>query len=133
LLPPPGEQRVAHRQIEALADGVCDAVVLLVLEAARGAPSADWNARQMKKVEAGCAALEAALPRSDGPTDAWYVGHRFGLADIATGCALAYLDLRLPQFDWRARHPRLAALSVRLEARPAFAATRPQAQEIPAQ
>lgn len=133
LLPPPGEARVAHRQIEALADGVCDAVVLLVLEGSRSAPSADWSARQMKKIEAGCAALEAALPQPDRLAEPWYVEQCFGLADIAAGCALAYLDLRLPQFDWRPRHPRLAAFSARLEARPAFASTRPEAQEIPAQ
>ncbi len=134
LLPPPGEERVAHRQIEAVADGVCDAVVLLVLERARATPSADWSARQRKKVEAGCAALEDALglARERGPGE-WFVANRFGLADIAAGCALGYLDVRLPRFDWRSRHPRLAAFSARLEARPAFASTRPEAQEIPAQ
>ena len=127
LLPPPGAARVAHRQIEAVADGVCDAVVLLVLERARSVQSQDWVARQMKKVEAGCAALDAAL------TGEWLVESRYGLADVATGCALGYLDLRLPEFDWRARHPALSAFFARIDARPAFAATRPEAQAIPQQ
>ena len=130
LLPPPGVARVAHRQIEAVADGVCDAVVLLVLERARRVQSAEWSARQMKKVEAGCAALEQALHAAQ---PAWLVDDAYGLADIATGCALGYLDFRLSEFDWRTRHPRLASFFARIDARPAFAATRPQAQAIPPQ
>ena len=138
LLPSPGAARVAHRQIEAVADGVCDAVVLLVLERARSVQSVEWNARQMKKVEAGCAVLEQGLQQAQREAQraahpAWLVEDRYGLADIATGCALGYLDLRLPEFDWRARHPLLAAFFARIDARPAFAATRPQAQAIPQQ
>ena len=138
LLPSPGAARVAHRQIEAVADGVCDAVVLLVLERARSVQSVEWNARQMKKVEAGCAVLEQGLQEAQQEAQraahpAWLVEDRYGLADIATGCALGYLDLRLPEFDWRARHPLLAAFFARIDARPAFAATRPQAQAIPQQ
>ena len=150
LLPPPGAARVAHRQIEAVADGVCDAVVLLVLERARSVQSAEWNARQMKKVEAGCAMLEQGLrqaqrqaqqeaqqearqPAQRAAPPAWLVEDSYGLADIATGCALGYLDLRLSEFDWRTRHPQLAAFFAHIDARPAFAATRPEAQAIPQQ
>lgn len=130
LLPAPGAARVSHRQIEAVADGICDAVVLQVLERARAAPSADWTARQMKKVEAGCGELDAAV---SGARDGWLVGAEFGVADIAVGCALGYLDLRLPEYDWRSQFPALVAFATRLEARPSFAATRPEAQAIPGQ
>ena len=127
LLPAEPGARVAHRQIEALADGVCDAVVLIVLERARRAElqSADWIARQRAKVEAGFAEAERLL---DGGN--WFVGDTFGLADVAVGCMLAYTALRLPDCDWHARCPALAAFSTRIEARPSFGATRPEPQPI---
>jgi glutathione S-transferase len=127
LLPGDPLLRVAHRQIEALADGICDAVVLVVLERSRaaGLQSRDWIARQMGKIEAGCA--EAARLLGDRE---WFTDAGFGLADVAVGCALAYASLRVPEFDWGARHPALARFSARLEARPSFAATRPEAQAI---
>jgi glutathione S-transferase len=129
VLPEPGALRVAHRQIEAVADGVCDAVVLVVLERARPAAqqSAEWIARQRRKVEQGVAELERLL--GDRET---FTPFGFGLAEIATGCALGYLDVRLPDYDWRAAAPRLAPWFAELDARPSFAATRPSAQPIPA-
>ena len=60
----------------------------------------------------------------------WFTASGFGLADIAAGCALGYLDLRLPEFDWRSRHPALARYFARLDARPSFSATRPEAQPV---
>jgi len=127
LLPLEPGARVAHRQIEALADGVCDAVVLIVLEHARRPElqSADWIGRQQAKVEAGFAEADRLLAGNG-----WFVGDCFGLADIAVGCMLAYTTLRLPAFEWRGRYPELAAFSRRIEARPSFAATRPEPQPI---
>lgn len=129
LLPPAPLDRVAHRQIEALADGVCDAVVLIVMERARAAAlqSADWIARQRQKVEAGFAEAASLLSRKD-----FYINGCFGLADVAVGCMLGYAELRLPEFAWRARHPNLDALSRRLETRASFRATRPEPQPIAA-
>jgi glutathione S-transferase len=127
LVPTDPELRIAHKQIEALADGVCDAVVLVVLERSRPGDlqSGDWIGRQTRKIEAGTAELERLLGASE-----WFTASGFGLADIAAGCALGYLDLRLPEFDWRRRHPVLARYFARLDARPSFSATRPEAQPI---
>jgi len=55
---------------------------------------------------------------------------RIGLADIAVGCMLGYLDLRLPESGWRARHANLVAFAERMFARPSFAATLPETQHI---
>jgi glutathione S-transferase len=122
LLPADPGLRVLHRQIEALADGICEAVVLVVTERARPAEkqSADWIARQTKKIPAALASLETLLGGIEG----------FGLGPIAAGCALGYLDLRSPELDWRLAHPRLAALHESLARRPSFAATVPKPQEI---
>jgi glutathione S-transferase len=126
LIPTDPLLRVAHKQIEATADGICDAVVLLVLERARapGLQSTDWIARQLGKVKAGTKALAGELGGRQ-----WFVGAELGLADIAVGCMLGYLDLRLPEFGWRSRYPNLA-FAERIFARPSFAATIPEPQQI---
>ena len=52
LIPADPAQRVQHKQVEAVADGICDAVVLIVTERARppGKQSAEWIARQAGKL-----------------------------------------------------------------------------------
>ena len=127
LVPADTWEKLAARKVEVLADGICDALVLLFWERHRPAAqqSTEWIARQRRKVDGGLRALaETAGDR------AWVVGGSFGLADIATGTVLRYLDVRFPEHPWRSEHPNLAALSARLEARPSFAATVPVAQVI---
>ena len=129
LLPRDPGLRVTHKQVEATADGICDAVVLIVAERGRPADkqSEAWIARQARKVPAALDELETLL----GGTDA-FTPHGYGLAEIATGCALGYLDLRDPEHDWRAAHAGLVRLKARLDARPSFATTVPVAQAIAA-
>lgn len=127
LVPAEPWERLAARKVEVIADGVCDASVLLFWERHRPAEhqSAEWIARQRRKVDGGLRALaETAGSRE------WVVGTRFGLADIAAGTVLRYLDVRFPEHPWRAQYPNLVALSARLEARPSFAATVPVPQVI---
>ncbi len=125
LIPADPALRVTHKQIEALADGICDAVVLIVIERARPADkqSADWIARQAAKIPAALACLEKEMEACGA----------FGLAHVAAGCALGYLDLRYPELDWRASHPGLKALAARLGERASFAATVPAPQDLPLQ
>jgi glutathione S-transferase len=127
LFPAHPLERVAAKQIEALADGVCDAVVLVVLERARSPSlqSTGWVARQLAKIEAGVAEAARALGGRE-----WFIGDRYGVADIAAGCMLGYLDLRLPKFDWRAAQPGLVAFHNRIMARDSFKQTMPSAQPI---
>ncbi len=127
LIPSDPLLRVAHKQVEATADGVCDAVVLIVLERSRASAlqSTDWVERQLRKVEGGTQALADELASRQ-----WFVGPEFGLADLAVGCMLGYLDLRLPEVDWRGRHPDLVAFADRMFTRPSFLATVPELQPI---
>lgn len=129
LIPAVPAARVRVRQLEALADGICDAVVLIVLETHRPASlqSADWIGRQQAKIDAGVAALARQLGDAQ-----WFEGDDLSLADIAAGCMLGYLDLRLPDYDWRSGAPNLAAFAAKMEARPSFQATRPEVQDIAA-
>lgn len=127
LIPEDPAARIAVLQIEALADGIADAAVLLVLEEHRrpGMQSAEWQARQRRKLARGTAELARLL--GDRPH---FVGEALTIADIATAATLAYLDLRQPEFHWRDAHPNLAAFSDRMETRESFRRTRPHAQGI---
>jgi glutathione S-transferase len=108
LIPDPARQRIVVKKWEALADGVCDATAATVLERRRPASSqsADWIERQRRKIAEGIAELAREL--EDKP---WCNGKGYTLADIATGCALGYLDFRYRELDWREAHPNLMRLA----------------------
>lgn len=129
LLPAEPKLRFAAKTVEVLQNGICDAVVLTFFERARPAPaqSGEWLARQRRKIERGVAELERLLG-----DNAYYVGDRFTLADVAAGSALGYITLRLADFDWRSRHPALARWFDEIAARESFQATIPVAQAISA-
>ena len=108
---------------EALADGLLDAGVAIMLERRRPAERQDagWLKRQHDKLTAGLALMAADL------TDrTWCHGAGFTLADITVGCTLGWLDLRLPWLDWR-QYPALTGHYERLMTRPSFADTCPPA------
>ena len=124
LIPEPSRQRIAVKRWEALADGICDAAVSIVVETKRPAKqqSRDWLDRQRSKVDRGITELASEL--GDKP---WCNGEAYSLADIATGCALGYLDLRHPAIDWRGPYPNLVKLAEKLAKRQSFADTSPPA------
>jgi len=103
----------------AAADGLTDAALLLRYEGALR-PEAlrwdDWVSGQMGKIHRALDLFEASERRA---------GDDLTIVDIALACALGYLDFRLPQEDWRATHPRLAAFHARISQRPGWAETAP--------
>lgn len=129
LIPEPSRQRIAVKRWEALADGICDAAVAIVLETKRPAKqqNAESLGRQRQKIDRGLA--EFANELGDKP---WCCGDAYTLADIATGCALAYLDLRHPSIDWRGEYPSLVKLAEKLAKRQSFQDTVPPAALSPA-
>lgn len=118
----PAAKRIEVRRWEALADGICDAAVAVVMEGRRDPAKRDEQvvARQRLKVERGLRVLSEDLGGNK-----WCVGNSFGLADIAVCCTLAYLGARMPECNWRDMYPNLAALFARLLERPSFASTTP--------
>ena len=122
LIPEPSRQRIAVKRWEALADGVCDAAVAIILERKRPTrqQSADAIERQRQKVERAVA--EFARDLGERP---WCSGDSYTLADIAVGCALGYLDLRHPDLDWRGQHANLARLADKLGKRASFVESAP--------
>ena len=114
--------------LEVVADGICDAVVMTFLENQRpeGSRSLFWLSRQEDKIRAGVNELEQQLLPSGSFTTL-----NMGLAEIATGSALGYLDLRYPSYDWRSDAPNLLKLFDRLMKRTSFQQTIPSAQAVP--
>lgn len=89
--------------LEATAQGMLDAAVLMVYEGRSRAEAAQdpvWVEAQWQKVGRGLAAIERDWrAHLDGPMD---------IGVIAVGCMLGYLDFRHDARDWRAAHPFLA-------------------------
>jgi glutathione S-transferase len=119
IIPTDAAARFAALRLQALADGIMDALVLLVYEgrwrpAERHEPK--WIELQSGKVARALAALEAAPPALTAAPD---------VGQIALACALGYRDFRFGG-AWRKDQPRLAAwLDDFARAVPAFAATAP--------
>jgi glutathione S-transferase len=91
LIPKDNTAKSAVRRWEALADGVCDAAVAVMLEQRKAEQKQDeaFIARQMDKVIRGLTVLNNDLDHNK-----WCVDDTFSLADIAVGCMLGYIQLR---------------------------------------
>ena len=119
IVPADPVARLAALRLEALADGMTDASILIVYEA-RWRPAEKheqkWLDHQAGKAARALAALEQSPPAmSATPT----------VGDIALACALGYRDFRF-KGEWRTDHPRMVAWLNDFAARvPAFEATRP--------
>src|SRR5215468_2693562 len=120
IIPKDAAARFAALRLQALADGIMDASILVIYEgrwrpAERHEPK--WVDHQAGKVTRALASLEAAPPAIDAPPN---------VGQITLACALGYRDFRFAG-TWRKDHPRLVAWLDQFAARvPAFAATKPQ-------
>ena len=124
LIPDDLRDRVAVRRLEALADGVLDAGLLVRYESLRpeNERSQAWTDKQLARMKRGMAQMASEV--AERP---WCHGERYSLADIALGCCLGWLDFRKPGgVDWLAEYPGLAKHYEKLKARPAFADPAPQ-------
>ncbi len=110
------------KTLEATADGILDAAILMVYEARLRPGDKRWD----DWIEAQWAKVARALSALNGK----WMGHLTGPLDmgqIAIGCALGYLDLRHGDRNWRADNPGLASWYAGFESRDSMLATRPPA------
>lgn len=119
IIPKDPHARFAALRLQALADGIMDASILINYEA-RYRPVQNhepkWLDLQAGKVTRALAVAESAPPGIDTPPD---------VGQITLACALGYRDFRFPG-SWRGDHPRLAAwLGEFADRVPAFTATTP--------
>jgi glutathione S-transferase len=121
LFPPVGEARWTALKLQAVADGILEAGVLVRYETAlrpKELQWADWIAGQREKWHAGLDFLERSAAALAGePT----------IGSIAAGCALGYLDFRYGSEDWRGSRPALARWYEAFAARESMRATVPVA------
>jgi glutathione S-transferase len=122
LIPDDIRHRIQVRRWEALADGCTDATVAIVMEKRRAdeQQSSAWIDRQHAKVDRALQAMSEALA---GRT--WCSGEFFNLSDVAVGCCLGFLDLRLPDLPWRKTYPNLGRFAERIAQRSSFRDTVP--------
>ena len=120
LYPSPRQWEVLT--LEATADGIMDAAVLMVYES-RVRPEenrfAPWVEGQWAKIGRALDALDQRwLSHLNGPLD---------MGQIAVGVALGYLDFRHGDRDWRNGRPGLSAWNAVFAERASMVATRPPA------
>ncbi len=125
LIPAQGRERAEVKTWEALADGLLDAAILARLEATWPGRSAAqrcdaWIERQTDKINASLKAMSTGLADK-----AFCSGVHYSLSDVAVGCALAYLDFRFAEINWREPYPNLAKLQEKLVQRPSFVESHP--------
>ena len=87
LLPEDAAGRFLAKRIQVIAEGVMDATVQLFFERQREHPSLEWARRQLRKVYGGLHDLDQRLGDRQ-----FFVGERFGLADIAVISVLGMQD-----------------------------------------
>ena len=90
--------------IETVADGICDAVVLICLERVRidALISKQWIERQERKIIDGLKYLSTELG-----SKSHFVDNHFNIADISAFTSLEYVDIRFKDFNWRKNFPNL--------------------------
>ena len=106
--------------LEALADGILDAAVLMVYEGRcrpEAGRSADWVAAQWAKVDRALTVLDTRWMS--------HLSGRLDMGQIAVGCALGYLDFRHGDRAWRQGRGALAEWDRAFAERPAMCETRP--------
>jgi glutathione S-transferase len=118
IIPQESKARFAALRLQALADGMTDAQILLVYEGRFRPPEhhvKKWTDYQADKIKRGLTTLEADPPSLDPLPN---------VGQIALACFLGHRDLRVAG-DWRAAHPKLVTWLDRFAAKvPAFAETK---------
>jgi glutathione S-transferase len=118
LIPDRGAVRWRVLRLQALADGILDAAVNLVLEQRR--PEAHRSSAMQKRFTL---AIQRSFERLPG--ELAVADERFDLGQIAAACAVGYVEFRLPDCNFGTDEPRIRGWWTRIQLRPSLLATRP--------
>lgn len=117
---PEGAAKWETLTLEAMADGILDAGLLVTYESRLRPEDKQWDSwadAQWAKIERACAALNQRwMAHLAGPLD---------MGQIAVACALGYVDFRHDARNWRHGNDGLAAWFKEFESRPSLVETRP--------
>jgi len=119
LYPAGGEPRWQALRWHALGQGMMEATVARFVELRK--PAEKQDAANAAKHGARIAAA-MAFANDRMPASGFIQGKTIGIADIALGAALGYVDLRYAH-DWRGQYPKLAAWFAPLSQRSSFIET----------
>jgi glutathione S-transferase len=119
LFPAEGKARWTALRRQALGDGLLDHLILWRNERER--PKEQRSALHLAAYEAK---LDATLKRFEDELPD-LEATPFGIGHIAIGVAVAYLDFRFANLNWRNRRPILAEWHAPFAARPSMRATEP--------
>lgn len=133
ILPADPERVLEAKLIHTIAEGVADATVLLFWEMQREHISTEWAQRQLRKVKGGLTDLNRRVGGRE-----FFVGDRFGLADIAviallgmqdivinTGMITAWQNFAPDMDDWNVLYPNLKRFDAHHRDRPSVKQTAP--------
>lgn len=117
---PAGAERWAALRKSVLADGLLDAGNLIRIEGLRPEGTAwdKWLSAQNTKVSNALDALEGEAADLAVASPA--------IGEISLVCALGWLDVRLPQLEWRTERPVLANWFAEISQRDSIARTAPK-------
>lgn len=103
--------------LEATADGIMDVTVGMIYGQRFREDKVDWTEAQWDKAARAIAAINNRwMSHLSGPLT---------MAQIATSCALAYIDLRHDSRNWRTGNDFLASWQAEFEARESMQTTKP--------
>ncbi|MDH0648852.1 glutathione S-transferase [Pseudomonas sp. GD03858] len=122
LIPREGSARWRRLTLASQADAIMDAAVATRYETFLRPADKQWEGwvnAQGEKIRRGLANFEREHLAQ--------IISGFDIASIGVACALGYLDLRQPEFDWRGQCPGLAAWYAEVSQRPSMVATAPLA------
>lgn len=124
LIPADPAARIAALRLQAVADGLSEAGILVRWETTRRPPELRYPALgegHLAKVAAGCAFLEASFEPRETP----------GLAEVAIATALSWLEFRAV-YAFRSDCPRLTAWYDAFSQRPSMRATALEGETVDA-
>ena len=119
LIPPAGGERWRQLRLEALADGITDAAVMVRIETVMRPEDKRWP----HWAERHAAVVGRGLDALERDCAGW--GDEMLMGQIAAIAAVGYVEFRALA-EWRAGRPALAAWMESMAARPSVASTQPR-------
>jgi glutathione S-transferase len=117
---PGGDRRWPTLQFLALADGIIEAAVAHVVESIRRPKQFVYSGHLTRQQDKIIRTLDVIEAKNAPDLDVYRT-----IATITLGCALGYLDFRLPKIEWRKTRPGLAAWYKDASQRPSMQETIP--------
>ena len=120
LIPSGGDARWKALSLQALADGILESGIARFLERKRdeALQSKDWDTLQKKSIQRSLDYLENSI--SD------WSDTELNIGVLCVGCALGWLDFRIPDENWREKRPALTAWFEQFSTRSSMANTLPK-------